>query len=181
MRLPGVLIAFAALWLPPQVEAAPQTPSIVPGGALDIQFAGPDVYLVNPVRTKPGAGKACAAAQAYVDSINAGRFGDVADLFAPNGLLLHPPGHSHIGQTEIREFYESTIGPMRPEIVPVGYVGEGRECMVEIAAKIDIGGEHRFMLASVDHFTVSRDGKVTRMISYGRPRAVQPSGNRPAH
>jgi hypothetical protein len=163
-------IALALSTLPCTTDALIASPALIPGGVLDDRFAGQDIYRDAPFAAKAPAGKACAAAKAYVDDINAGKFGETADLFAKDALLMHPPGHIHRGVDAIRAFFIDTIGPLHPEIVPVGYIEQRQECMVELAARVDIGHERRFMLASVDHMTVDDRGKIARLISFARPR-----------
>src|SRR5687768_1314826 len=80
--------------------AAPP-PMMIPGGALDARFKGAEVYLERPVPAKPPAGRACAAAAAYVDHINAGRFREAANLFADDALLLEPMRTTYRGLAEI--------------------------------------------------------------------------------
>lgn len=171
LRLIHVGVALA---LAPSAFAAPETPAPLPGGAYDSRFPGIDVYLAEPARPTRPAGNACIAAEAYVDRINAGRFGEIADLFAPDGDLFHGPGHLHRGTAAIRTFFEDTIGKQKPSIAAVGYLGGGRECAVELASKSVAEGKPRFVLVSVDWFTVGADGKVTRMIAFGRQREVPP-------
>jgi len=165
------LTALAAV-IPAAVVAAPP-PMVVPGGTLDSRITGADVYLARPQRAKSPAGKACAVAESYVDLINAGRYRDVANLFADDALLLEPTRTTYRGLAEIRTFYEGRIGAMRPEVIPVAYVGDERDCMVELAFLTDVGGERRFVLASIDHFTVDAKGKVSRMIAFARPPRAQ--------
>jgi hypothetical protein len=170
MRSSGMSIACGLLALAQPAIAAPADPPTLPGGTLDTHFPGLDVYAAPPPAAKPPATPACAAAQGYVDRINAGQFGAVADLFADDGLLYHGPGHYHRGLAAIRDFYEGTIGPQKPQIRAVDFVGAGEECVVALASNTAMGATRRFMLASVDLFTVGRDGKVTRMIAFGRKR-----------
>lgn len=152
--------------------AAPSAPT-VPGGAIDTRVTGAEVYLAKPERAKPPAGRACALAQAYVDHINAGRYRDAADLFAADAILFEPTRRTYRGLAEIRTFYEGQIGKMRPEVVPVSYLGDDRDCMVELATRTDIGGEQRYALVSIDHFTLDANGKAARMIAFARPPRTQ--------
>jgi hypothetical protein len=163
------MAAVAAILVGITAVVATSPPAAIPGGVLDPRFPGADVYLTAPERAKPPAGRACEAAERYVDLVNAGRFGDVAGLFAEDALLLDPMRHTYRGSEQIHSFYEGRIGAMRPEVVPVAYVGDDRDCMVELAAKSDVGGERRFALVSVDHFTLEASGKVSRMIAFARP------------
>jgi hypothetical protein len=168
------MMGFAGLVAAPlaAADSAP-APMVAPGGVLDGRFTGAEVYLTDPERAKRPPGKACAVAEAYVDRVNAGRFRDVADLFAEDALLLEPTRTTYRGLTAIRSFYEGRIGAMKPQIVPVAYVGDDRDCMVELAVKTEVGGERRFALVSIDHFTLDAKGKVARMIAFARPPRTQ--------
>lgn len=169
-KIVGRIAALATTLASGASVAATSPPSTpIAGGALDPRFPGAEIYLEPPVRAKPPAGKACAAAARYVDLVNAGRFRDVAKLYSDDALLLEPMRSTAHGSLEIRAFYERKIGPMRPEVVPVAYLGSNRDCMVELASKIEIGAERRFALVSIDHFTLDARGKVMRMIAFARP------------
>ena len=148
-------------------------PSPTPGGPFDTNVTGAEVYVGVPQRAKRPAGKACAVAEAYVDHINSGRYRDAADLFADDGVLFEPSRRTYRGRAEIRTFYEGQIGGMRPEVVPVAYLGNDRECMVELAVKTAIGGAQRFALVSIDHFTLDGKGRVASMIAFPRPPRTQ--------
>lgn len=168
MKLAALATALGVLALAQPAAAAPQGPPTLPGGTLDARFPSLDVYLNPPAVAKAPVGPACAAAQAYVDRINAGQFSAVADLFAEDGLLYHRPGHYHRGLAAIREFYEGFVAPHKPKIIGVDFVGGDHECFVTLASNTAFGDTYRFMLAAVDVFTTGRDGKVIRMISYSR-------------
>lgn len=168
MRISAAIIGLA-LSASGVVAEAPPAATAIAGGALDSRFPGAEVYLAAPVRAKRPAGKACAVAEAYVDHINAGQFRAVADLFADDALLLEPSRHTYLGMVQIRSFYEGKIGTMRPEVMPVAYLGDDSDCMVELAAKSDFGGTRLYALVSVDHFTLDVHGKVARMVAFARP------------
>jgi hypothetical protein len=161
--LAGFLAVPLSAWV-----GAPPAPA-VPGGPIDTRFTGAEVYLARPQRAKLPAGTACALAESYVDHINAGRFRAAADLFAADAILFEPTRRTYRGLVEIRTFYEVQIGRMRPEVVPVSYLGDERDCMVELATRTEIAGEPRYALVSIDHFTVDAHGKASRMIAFARP------------
>lgn len=95
-----------------------------------------------------------------------------ADLFGADAVLLEPTGHAADGLAEIRSFYETIIGRMKPEIIAVAYLGDDTDYMVELATKKQVNGEARFVLVSIDHFTLGADGKIARMIAFSRPPAA---------
>ena len=168
-----LIAAALALAAAPPVQAA-SGPSI-PGGAHDPRYPGAEVYVGVPQRAAPGEGKACAVAAAYVDGVNAGRLREVADLFADDALLLEPSRRTWRGIEQIRSFYEGQIGRMRPTVVPVAFLGNDRECMVELASLTDLGGgDRRYALVSIDHFILDAAGKVATMVAFARPARRTP-------
>jgi hypothetical protein len=153
---------------PPQVD----TPLVVlPGGPADITATG-DYYRGVPVSAIPQPGTACIAAQRYLELVNAGRYGEIADLFAPDAVVLEPmrgpAGGAARGRAEIDAFYSRRIGGMRPTVVGVAFVGTRSDCMLENAAKVP--PSTRYALSSINHFAVNRQGKITRMVAFARPR-----------
>ena len=47
--------------------------------------------------------------------------------------------------------------------------GDGTECFMELATQFDVGGSQRYVLTTIDHFTLAPDGRFSRMIVYVRP------------
>jgi hypothetical protein len=122
-----------------------------------------------PARAEPPSGKACQAAKSYVDLINAGRFMEVVELLEEDAVVLEPTRRILRGRDQIREFYGGTIGAMRPEIVAVVYLGDDRDCMVELAARMKVRDQLRHVLVSIDHFTMGAEGRIARMVAFARP------------
>ncbi|CAN7661762.1 nuclear transport factor 2 family protein [Phenylobacterium sp. LjRoot225] len=141
---------------------------VVAGGALDSGISGIDVYLGQPVSAEAPAGRACQAAKAYVALVNAGRYADIPELFEAEAIMADPGGPIHRGRSEIRGFFEGPIRNMRPEVVAVAYVGDDADCMVELANRKPVNGRLRWVLASVDHFTLAPSGKISRMVAFAR-------------
>ena len=137
----------------------------VPGGVLDPAFVGADVYVGTPKSGDPGDTLAGKTAQKYIAYLHDGRYADLAALFTDDAIFLDPLRRGVKGPDQVRAFYEKTVGPMKTEIIGVSYVASGSSCMVELAIKVNIQGQERY----IDHFTVNAAGKITRMIVYLRP------------
>lgn len=144
-------------------------PLPMPGGELDLSLADTaDAYFARPATA--AAGPACQSAKAYVDHIQAGQYDKVVDLFAPDAVLMEPTHRTlRVGRDQIDDFFRHVIGKSRPAIVAVSYVGEGADCFVELAVRMSVKGESRYVLTSVDHFTTDDRGAITRMIAFARP------------
>lgn len=150
-------------------------PMTIAGGALDPAWPDADVYVSTPPEPRVPAGRACAVAARYVRLINAGKYAEVAALYADDATFLEPMRPSLHGRVEIDAFYTRQIGAMRPRIRAITYLGNGRECMVELAREIMLDDKPRTALVSVDHFVVQRNGKIAAMMAFARPaRPKQP-------
>jgi len=163
-------LALLAVSLPALgAEATSGAPMIVPGGQLDPAFPDADVYIGTPKAAAVPAGRACAVAERYVSLINAGDYAGVAQLFADNATFLEPMRPTLRGRAQIDEFYTRRIGSMKPKIIAVTYLGGGAECMITLTRQVEIGGQPRYVLVSVDHFLVGEDGKILSMAAFARP------------
>lgn len=148
---------------------AGEPPMIVPGGQLDPAFPDADVYIGTPVAATAPGGRACAVAQRYVELINAGDYAGVAALYADDATFLEPMRPTLQGRAQIDEFYTKRIGSMKPQIVAVAYLGNDAECMITLTRRVEIGGQQRYVLVSVDHFLVDAKGKISSMAAFARP------------
>ena len=167
MRISKIFLAFAITLMG---NGATSTANIIiAGGALDSSETTVDVYVGTPVAGKVPRGNACQSAKKYVGYVQSGRYAEVAGLFAEDAVVLEPTRQHTIGRARIEEFYRNTIGKMKPEIVAVAYVGDDTDCMVSLAVRANIGGQLRYKLASVDHFTLNSNGKFDSMVAYIRP------------
>ncbi len=150
----------------------PTGPVVIAGGAIDPAHTEADVYIDTPdVPTIP-PGPACKAAKTYVDYHQAGRYADISGLFADDGALLEPTRLNLRGKAAITQFYEQAIGKLKPDLAAVFYIGNATDCMVELSIRQIIDGRPRYRLASMDHFTVDKGGKVIRMIAFNRPSKI---------
>ena len=144
-------------------------PVTIAGGELDATITNADVYVGVPARASVSPGSACRAAKSYVEDVRAGRFAEIVELFAEDAVVLEPAGRTLRSRKEISEFYTSTIGKMRPDVIDVAYTCDDTDCMVVLAVRIAIAGEPRYKLASADHFTLNAAGKFIRMVAFARP------------
>lgn len=153
-----------------------EQPFVVAGGALDPAIKARDVYLERPVAATAEPGTACGVVEKYVALISTGKYGEVADLWLPDGVLMEPGASGAVrGREAIKAYYTGRIGDMRPTIIPVAYVGNRTDCMVELTIEQNFDGVKRFALASIDHFTVDEAGQVVRMVAFSRGRSGHPS------
>jgi hypothetical protein len=144
-------------------------PVALPGGRLDPAHRPRDVYLETPVAARHDGSPAAKVAQGYIDLVNARRYGEIAAMFADDGVSLPPSQQVVQGRAALDAFYPQ-IAQQGPTLIAVGYTCAGNDCFVEIAAEEDVAGERRFVLVAVNHFTVNEQGLATRMITYARPR-----------
>jgi SnoaL-like domain len=167
MRPNAFLFALTLMASGPAVASAPA--SIIPGGVLDPAIAEADIYLATPAPPRIPRGRACALAARYVALVNAGKYREVAALFADDATFLEPMRPTLHGRTEIDAFYTRRIGAMAPKVMAVAYFGNDRECLVELALEVAIAGQMRWALVSMDHFILGADGKVRSMTAFARP------------
>jgi hypothetical protein len=146
-----------------------ESPMVIPGGHLDPAFPNADVYIGTPDNPAPPPGRACALAARYVELVNAGKYLEVARLFADDATFLEPMRPTLHGRAQIDEFYTKRIGGMAPQVMAVKYYGDDTECMVELALQVDLAGQKRWVLVSMDHFILGEDGKVKSMTAFARP------------
>lgn len=169
--LAAILLAAAG---PAPAQTTAQTdgaPLVLPGGLADITPTG-EFYRGVPRSAVAQPGTACMAAKRYLELVNSGRYAEMADLFTPDAVVLEPmrgpSGGAARGRAEIDAFYSRRIGGMRPHVVGVAFVGTRSDCMLENAAKVP--PSTRYSLSSINHFAVNRQGKITRMVAFARPR-----------
>ena len=164
------LIAATLLTLAlPGAALALELPMIIAGGQLDPAFSNADVYIGTPATPSVPPTRACALARRYVELVNAGKYLEVAALFADDATFLEPMRPSLHGRAEIDSFYTTRIGAMAPQVMGVSFFGNDSECMVELALQTEMGGEKRWVLVSIDHFILNDDGRVKSMTAFSRP------------
>ena len=162
--------SFFALTLMASGAAMASPPArMIPGGVLDPAIDDADIYLAAPAAPRIPRGRACALAGRYVALVNAGKYREVAALFADDASFLEPMRPTLHGRAQIDAFYTRRIGAMAPQVMAVAYFGNDRECLVELALQVEIGGAKRWALVSMDHFILGADGKVQSMTAFARP------------
>ena len=160
-----VLAATAAV----NGASAMEAPMVVAGGELDPAFPGADVYRAEPRAPVVPPGRACALAQRYVELVNAGKYAEVAALYADDATFLEPMRPNLHGRAQIDEFYTKRIGGMQPTVAAVAYLGNDSECMVELALRTEMAGQQRYVLVSIDHFILNEEGRIRSMAAFARP------------
>jgi hypothetical protein len=164
----GAILALAALTMTGGTTMA--AAFTIPGGPLDPAYDKADVYLETPPAAPVPPGRACAVAARYVELINAGRYLEAAALYHDDATFAEPMRPNLKGRKQIDDFYTRYIGGMKPHIIPVSYTGDDHQCSVALANRVELDGKTRYMLASVDLFTLREDGKVDSMVAFARPR-----------
>ncbi|MDG2005597.1 MAG: nuclear transport factor 2 family protein [Novosphingobium sp.] len=149
---------------------APGKPLIAPGGLLDPAYPDADVYIGIPESPDVPPGKACEIGARYVELVNAGKYAEVAALYADDATFLEPMRPNLHGRKQIDEFYTKRIGAMAPQVMAVSWFGNETECLVDLALQTKIDGADRWVLVSVDHFIVGADGKIKSMTAFARPQ-----------
>jgi hypothetical protein len=141
----------------------------VPGGVLDPAHADKrDVFASPP--TDAEAKPAYRLAQTYVEYVRAGAFDKLPELFTDDAQIYPPLRRAPVvGKQAIIDFYRDTIGKIAPIPKAVSIVGDGAECFMELSIPMDVDGEQRYVLTTIDHFTLAADGRFSRMIVYLRP------------
>ena len=162
---PWALLA-AAITLP---VSAQENAVSIPGGQLDTSIAGADVYVGEPTPADPGPTAACQLARVYVDTLRAGQYEEMSKLFADDAVILDPLRLSVKGHLDIGDFYRNRVGSIRPQVIGVAYIGQGNDCILELATQVKINGESRYALQGLDHFTLNAAGKFSRMVVFLRP------------
>lgn len=141
----------------------------VPGGVLDPAHADKrDVFIGTPKDAK--ASPAYRLAQTYVELVQARDFHKLPDLFTDDAVIYPPLRRAPVvGRAEIEDFYANTIAKVTPIAKAVSIYGEGDDCFMELSIPMDVDGEERYVLTTIDHFTLAPDGRFNRMIVYLRP------------
>lgn len=172
LRSSGKILAACALAVSPLAAgcaAAGAAPMLAPGGAIDPAIRDADVYLTKPADPAVPPGQACAVAARYVELVNAGKYAEVAALYADDATFLEPMRPNLQGRQQIDEFYTRRIGAMAPQVAAVAYFGDETDCLVELALHAPVGGDMRWVLVSMDHFIVAENGKISSMTAFARP------------
>jgi hypothetical protein len=141
----------------------------VPGGEIDPALAETvDVFRDTPAPAS--APPAWRQARKYIELVQARDFAGLPELFTEDAIIFPPlRRRPAIGRAEIVDFYVNTVAKVCPHVIAVSIHGEGTECFMELATQFDVGGRPRYVLTTIDHFTLAPDGRFSRMIVYVRP------------
>jgi hypothetical protein len=140
-----------------------------PGGEIDPAFADSTDAFIGTPRPATG-GAAWPQAQKYIDLVQARDFAGLPDLFTEDAIIFPPlRRRPAVGRAEIVDFYTNTVAKVTPHVIAVSIHGEGRECFMELATQFDVEGQPRYLLTTIDHFTLADDGRFSRMVVYVRP------------
>ena len=141
----------------------------VPGGVLDPAHADKrDVFIGTPADAV--ASPAYRLAQTYVELVQSREFHKLPDLFTDDAVIYPPLRRAPVvGRAAIVDFYNNTIAKVTPVAKAVSIHGEGNDCFMELSIPMDVDGEQRYVLTTIDHFTLAPDGRFNRMIVFLRP------------
>ena len=109
----------------------------------------------------------CAAPHRYVDLINAGKYDQIGGLFADDAVYMGPDGKTRYGSKEIGKFYIRFLKALKPQVKPVSFIQDSDNCVMELASHDKLTG--KYSLVAIDHFTIDRQGRISRFIVYLRP------------
>ena len=161
MKLLGIAAVFS---LTANFQCASAQQTVHPTG---------DVFETPPVAASAAGKPACAPARRVVEIANSGHYEEFGALFAEDGRWLTPTGAVVIGPKEISRVYKGFLEKIRPRVVPISFIADGPECVMELVALTALDGYEKYHLGAIDHFTVDKDGKVTTMVVYLRPQSLQ--------
>ena len=142
---------------------------LVPGGELDPKYAAArDVFIGEPAQAN--GSPAYQLARKYIELVQTGQFSGLPDLFTDDAIIYPTIRRAPVvGKAAIVDFYNNTIAKITPRAVAVSIFGEGKDCFMELSTRYDVDGEQRYILTTIDHFTLADDGRFNRMIVYLRP------------
>jgi hypothetical protein len=114
------------------------------------------------------------AADAFYETINAGEYSKIGDLFAEDAEFLAPNGQLFTGRQAITDFYSWHLGRLRPAARCSAHLATDTQCVVEINNKNAETGEYE--LTAINYFTFREDGKVQRMDIFVRGTSAAVEG-----
>jgi hypothetical protein len=133
-----------------------------------IQYPFGFEFKTEPPRGTVTPGSACEVADQYVRLVAAKRPAtDVPELFAEDGVFLYE-GKLRRGRKEIHEFYDHADAA--GGAIPISFTDHGAECFMEVA--VLPYGSDTWQLGVSDHFTITPDRKIARLIIYSHVRGT---------
>lgn len=132
-----------------------------------------DVFDTEPPAASTRGKRACQPAQKYVDLIAAGRYDQLGSLFAADATFVTPIGKVLHGPAAIGDFYMGFLPTIKPRNVPITFIADGDECVMELVTATNMDNYEKYRLAATDHFTVDKHGKIRHMVVFLRPQSLQ--------
>ena len=108
-----------------------------------------------------------------MDLIAAERYDELGTLFADDAVFLTPIGKVLRGPAEIGDFYKAFLPTIKPRNVPITFIADGDECVMELVTATNLDDYAKYRLAAIDHFTVNKQGKIGHMVVFLRPQLPQ--------
>lgn len=132
-----------------------------------------DIFDAPPPAASTRGKRACEPAQRYLDLIAAGRYDQLGTLFAADAVFVSPVGKVLHGPAEIDDFYKAFLPKIKPRNVPITFIADGDECVMELVTATTLDNYAKYRLAAIDHFTVNKQGKIGHMVVFLRPQSLQ--------
>ena len=107
-----------------------------------------------------------AAAQAYIEAVNAGDLDTLVGLFHPEAVLAHPAG-TFRGRPAIAGFYRDLVLAFQAQVRPVGFYEAGPACVAEVEGSSPLGAPDQLQ-AACDVFEVDSHGAIAALRIYYR-------------
>jgi len=106
-------------------------------------------------------------AERYFAAASTGDTPTIIDLYADDAVFLPSPPNTAIlvGQDQIRHHYSEHVASVHPRYEQLFWIADGLNVVVEIDAAVPGADVHTFV---VDVFTMTEQGRITRMAAYRR-------------
>ncbi|HUD90849.1 nuclear transport factor 2 family protein [Sphingobium sp.] len=125
------------------------------------------LFHKRPQAAVPTQGSSCEIASDYVDIVESGGGVKIVPLFAADAEFLGPEERVLRGRGEISAFY-AKVPKLVLGAVPISFVDRGNECFMELAVRSQ-SGPTVYRLLAIDHFTIDKDRRISRLVIYFRP------------
>lgn len=132
-----------------------------------------DIFDTAPPAASTRGKRACQPAQKYIDLTAAGHYDQLGSLFSDDATFVTPTGSVLHGPKAIGDFYMSFLPTIKPRNVPISFIADGDECVMELVTATNMDNYAKYRLAAIDHFTIDKRGKIRHMVVYLRPQSLQ--------
>lgn len=163
-RIPATLVAIAVAALATCTPVFAQV-SINPQG---------DVFDSPPPAASASGRPACQVAQRYIDLTAEEKYDQLGSLFSDDAVFVAPTGTVLRGSKAIGEFYATFLPRIKPRNVPISFIADGNQCVMELVSATNLDNYAKYRLAAIDHFTVDQNGKIRHLVVYLRPQPPAP-------